>query len=80
MTLPAPPLQTARRRPRRLGRLLRWVGALAAAAAVFALGVAVGQTLDDNPDPGGSITLVRTLEPLSLTPERETVTVTVGAR
>ena len=46
-------------------------------AVVFAVGVAVGEALHDNPQPGGSQTLVRTLRPLPLAPAaRETVTVT----
>jgi hypothetical protein len=48
------------------------------AAAVFAVGIAVGESLHDNPRPGGAQTLVRTLKPLPLAPAaRETVTVTV---
>jgi hypothetical protein len=59
-------------------RLLRfWAGA-ALVAAVFAAGLALGQSLDDNPSPGGTQTLVRTLKPLALPPARETVTVTVA--
>ena len=50
----------------------------AAAIVVFAIGVAVGESLHDNPRPGGTQTLVRTLTPLPLPPAaRETVTVTV---
>ena len=45
---------------------------------VFAVGVALGQALNDNPDPSGRQTLIRTLQPLPLAPAaRETVTVTV---
>ena len=55
--------------------------ALAAAVAVvvvFAVGIALGESLHDNPQPGGTQTLVRTLKPLPLAPAaRETVTVTV---
>jgi hypothetical protein len=48
---------------------------------VFAIGVGLGQALNDNPQPGGGQTLVRTLEPLPLAPAaRETVTVTVQKR
>jgi len=44
---------------------------------VFAVGVAVGEALHDNPRPGGGQTLVRTLRPLPPAPAaRETVTVT----
>jgi hypothetical protein len=48
---------------------------------VFALGVGLGQALNDNPQAGGRQTLIRTLEPLPLAPAaRETVTVTVQNR
>jgi hypothetical protein len=50
----------------------------AAAVVIFVVGVAVGEALHDNPRPGGTQTLVRTLRPLPLAPAaRETVTVTV---
>jgi hypothetical protein len=45
---------------------------------MFLLGVAVGEALHDNPQPGGTQSLVRTLHPLPVAPAaRETVTVTV---
>jgi hypothetical protein len=47
-----------------------------AGALLFALGVAVGQALEDNPAPGGKQVRVRTLEPVQLAPARVTVTVT----
>lgn len=51
---------------------------LAGVVAVFVVGIAVGEALHDNPRPGGTQTLVRTLHPLPLAPAaRETVTVTV---
>ena len=54
------------------------VAAVVGAVVVFAIGVAVGEALHDNPKPGGTQTLVRTLEPLPLAPAaRETATVTV---
>jgi hypothetical protein len=50
----------------------------AAAALVFAVGIALGEALHDNPRPGGTQSIVRTLQPLPLAPAaRETVTVTV---
>ena len=58
-------------------------GLLAGAAllVVFALGVAVGEALHDNPGEGSTQTLVRTLKPLPIAPAaRETVTVTVPNR
>lgn len=70
------PRRTRRRGPRRARGLLV-VGGLALA---FALGVALGQALEDNPRAGGTQTRVRTLQPLQLPPAaRSTVTVTVSA-
>jgi len=43
---------------------------------VFGAGLALGQALNDNPSPGDTQTLVRTLKPLELPPSRETVTIT----
>ena len=49
-----------------------------ALAAVFVVGIALGEALDDGPGRGGTQTLVRTLKPLPVAPAaRETVTVTV---
>ena len=43
----------------------------------FAVGIAVGQSLDDGSQTGGTQTVVRTLQPLPLAPAaRETVTIT----
>jgi hypothetical protein len=72
---------TRGRRPpprRRTGRrlataLLLLVGAV----VVFAVGVGLGRALEENPEPGGSVTQVRTLRPLPIAPSRQTVTVTV---
>ena len=70
-----------RRRPRRrsvwqspLARV-----ALGFVAAVFLLlvGVSVGRALEDGPEPGGTQTNVRTIEPEQLPPVARTVTVTV---
>ena len=50
-------------------------------ALIFAVGIALGQALNDSPSPGGTQSLVRTLRPLPLAPAaRETVTVTVEKR
>jgi len=67
-----------RARRRRTPRVARAALRVALALLVFAAGVALGQALEDNPDPGGTQTLVRTLKPLELAPQRETVTVTVS--
>jgi hypothetical protein len=49
--------------------------------AVFVAGIAVGEAAHDNPKPGGTQTLVRTLRPLPLAPAAlKTVTVTTPKR
>jgi hypothetical protein len=65
-------------RRRRWPRVLLLVLALVIA---FVVGIGLGEALHDNPDPGGTQTVVRTLHPLPLVPvARNTVTVTVTKR
>ena len=72
-----PPASRKKRPARRLGGALLAVAALCAA---FALGIPVGEALHDNPAPGGTQSLVRTLTPRALTPAAlTTVTVTAPA-
>lgn len=69
--LPSGPLtRTDRRRRRRKAQLVRWGARLAVVAVVFAVGVAVGEALHDNPRPGHPVTNIRTLPP----PGPQTVT------
>jgi hypothetical protein len=64
-----------RRRPRRAPRVL---GVGVAIVLAFAVGLALGRALEEAPQPGGTQTVVRTLQPAPLPPAgRETVTVTV---
>ena len=60
MTEPAP---ERRVRPRRRRRRLRRLLAAVAVIAAFAVGVAVGEAIHDNPKPGITITTVRTIRP-----------------
>ena len=54
---------------------------LALLVVAFVLGIGVGEALDDQPDLGGNQTLIRTLQPLPITPiPPETVTVTTTDR
>lgn len=49
-------------RPRRRGRILVLAVGIVLAAVAFGLGVALGQALEENPEPRpGSTTIVRTL-------------------
>jgi hypothetical protein len=57
----SPAERRERRRRRRREELWRWGIRLAVVLLVFALGVAVGQALHDNPKPGQTTTLERTL-------------------
>ncbi len=74
---PGPLQRREYRRRRRRTAAARWALRLLVVAAVFAAGVALGQALHDNPEPGGARTYVRTLKPLPVAPAQETVTVTV---
>ena len=64
-----------RRRSRRRRQILLILLGIAAAAVVFALGVAVGQALEDRPEPGQPVTDVSTIQPWTQTGQA-TVTVT----
>jgi len=67
-TLEQPSASQRRRRPRRRRRGLRAVVGVCLTVVVFAIGVAVGMALRDDPEPGGTVTIVRTLEPLPQKP------------
>jgi hypothetical protein len=63
------PISAARRHPPRQRRRWPRIAAIVAAAMLlFAVGVALGLALDDRPVPGGTQTVVRTLEPLPQQP------------
>jgi len=65
-------------RRRRRRSVLRWAMRLVVLGAVFWAGLAVGRAVEEAPQPGGTQTLVRTLEPATIGPAAETVTVTVA--
>lgn len=68
------------RRPSAGRRALGWILRLAVIAAVFIAGLAVGRALESAPSEGGSQTIVRTLDPLTIEPRERTVTVTTSDR
>jgi hypothetical protein len=55
--------RTERRSRRRRRSPVRLIVGLLAAAAIFAIGVAVGQALHDNPKPNLTVTSTKTLVP-----------------
>jgi hypothetical protein len=57
-----------RRKQRRRTEVTRWVWVALVVLVVFGLGVALGQALHDNPNPGGTVTLERTLSIPSVPP------------
>ena len=59
-------------------RLVIWILRLAILAVVFFAGLAIGRAVEQAPEPGGTQTIVRTLEPLTVEPRERTVTVTTG--
>ena len=63
------------------GRLRRRLIVAAGLAVAFVAGIGLGEALNDQPDAGGSQTVVRTLRPLPITAiQAKTVTVTVSNR
>jgi hypothetical protein len=68
----------ARSRRRRGRGIVAWLLGLLIAAGVFFAGLAVGRALEEAPQPGGTQTRVRTLEPLTVAPRERTVTVTTA--
>jgi hypothetical protein len=64
---------TAARRRRKKSNRGRWIAGGLILVLVFAVGIALGQALEDNPGPGHTTTLERTF---TLAPESATVTVT----
>jgi hypothetical protein len=74
-------MSTSPRRPRERRRqqhpLLRPALAALGLLALLLLGISIGRALEDGPNPGGTQTNVRTLQPQPLPPAERTVTVTV---
>jgi hypothetical protein len=70
---------SARRPPRRRepNPFTRPALAVLGLVAALLVGVSIGRALEDGPDPGGTQTNIRTLQPQPLPPAARTVTVTV---
>ena len=74
MTTLTPVERRERRRRRRQEEIVRWGIRVAIALVVFGFGLALGQALEDNPDPGKIVTLERTLTVPTTGSPAETVT------
>ena len=74
MTILSPVERAERRRRRRREELVRWSVRVALVLVVFGVGVALGQALHDNPKPGTTVTLERTLHVPTQAPLGATVT------
>jgi hypothetical protein len=74
---PRPPRRTPRRRPRSRETAARLLLGILLLVFAFLVGIAFARTLDERPEPGGTVTEVRTLTPLPQQPPARTVTVTV---
>jgi hypothetical protein len=69
-------MSARRRRPRR--RVGPWILRAVVLVLTFAVGLALGQAFDDSSPPSGTQTSIRTLEPVTLSAETVTVTVTTA--
>lgn len=73
-------MSTPARRPPRGRRRNPWLRPALTALGLLLLllvGISIGRALEDGPNPGGTRTNVRTLQPQPLAPAERTVTVTV---
>jgi hypothetical protein len=61
VTALSPVERRERRRRRRRQEAMRWGVRVGLALLLFLLGIALGQALHDNPKPGSTVTLERTL-------------------
>jgi len=56
-------IEPSRRRAKRRSGRTRWIVAVVAAALLFAVGIALGEALKDNPKPGLTVTTTKTIVP-----------------
>ncbi len=61
MTTLTPVERNERRRQRRRREVIRWSVRVLVVVLVFSVGVALGQAIQDNPQPGRTLTFDRTL-------------------
>lgn len=78
--MPTRERRRGRARRRRGARAAVWILRLVVLAVVFLAGLSIGRAVEEAPRPGGTQTIVRTLEPLTVQPDERTVTVTTSQR
>ncbi len=74
MTALTPVERNERRRLQRRREVIRWSIRVFVVVLIFALGVALGQAIQDNPRPGSTATFDRTLHIPTTGPEGSTIT------
>ncbi len=57
-------------------RAAQWLARLVVLAVVFVAGLVIGRAVESAPEPGGTQSIVRTLEPLTVPPEERGQTAT----
>jgi hypothetical protein len=72
--------ERSRSRAARVRRIAGWLLGLIVLATAFLAGLAIGKAVEEAPNPGGTQTIVRTIEPLTVEPRERTVTVTTTGR
>lgn len=74
MTALTPVERNDRRRLQRRREVIRWSIRVLLVVLVFSLGVALGQAIQDNPQPGRTVTFDRTLHVPTGGPQGSTIT------
>jgi hypothetical protein len=72
--------ERSRSRAARARRIAGWLLGLIVLLTAFLAGLAIGKAVEEAPNPGGTQTIVRTIEPLTVEPRERTVTVTTTGR
>ena len=74
MSALTPVERNERRRLQRRREVIRWSVRALVVGLIFSLGVALGQTIQDNPQPGQTVTFDRTLHLPTIGNEGSTIT------
>jgi hypothetical protein len=67
VTISPAPLQSRTRRPKRRSTIVGWAVRIVILLLVFAIGIVVGQALEDQPSPREPVTNITTIRPWTQT-------------